>query len=685
MWPATLVASLALGLVLALSNTSFFALLELKGLDLLFTLRGALPPPQSIVIVAIDESSMAEIKQQWPWPRSLHARLIQQLHQAGAAVIGFDILFAEPSEPAEDQALAQALRETGNGVLTSALSVVNDPLFRHTIRVDPMSDLREAALVGSAFISIDPDGIVRRARLLAPDLPSFALQVVRHYLEQPGMEATTQPEWRRFSQKDLLREHLIDYRGPAQTIQTVSYYQALDPQRLLPPGIFAGKIVLVGRALEATPEPQRLSGDTFLTPFSWMGGNPTAGVEIQATLVDNLLNGRFAAEPTPFERWLGLLALALAASLLTMRLQPLVALAATAALAALCLTVAWAVFAATSLWLPVLSAIMTLVLVQGGHLLLRALTAERDRRRLLEAINRDLEAKIAERTQDLAAANQELSQRHQQLETAYGDLARAQQQLVQSEKMASLGLLVAGVAHELNNPTSYVHSNLEFIEEYTERLAAALETHATEGDPARRRDEARDQESRDTLNVLRELIASCREGTERIKKIVLDLRIFSRTDDIGLIPVDLHEGIESTLNLLAKQYQDRIAIHREYHPLPQVECLPGQINQVFMNLLQNAAQAIPGKGNVWIGTRAEGDWVKIAIRDDGAGIAAENLSRVFDPFFTTKPVGAGTGLGLSISYGIVEKHGGRIRVTSTVRQGSEFTVELPVRLIRRAP
>ncbi|QQS53076.1 MAG: CHASE2 domain-containing protein [Candidatus Competibacteraceae bacterium] len=685
--PAATVAAVAFGITLLLSNLSFFSFLELKGLDLLFTLRGVLSPPPSIVIVAIDEPSMAEIKRQWPWPRSLHARLTRQLHQAGAAVIGFDILFSEPSEPAEDQALALALREAGNGVLSSALSVVNDPLFRHTIRIDPISALREAAWIGGAFVSIDPDGTVRRARLLTSDLPSFALQVVRRYLEQPAAKTTIAPEWRHFSQKELLRELLIDYRGPPNTIQTVSYYQALDPQRLLPPGIFAGKIVLVGRALEAVPEPQRLSGDTFLTPFSWMGGNPTAGVEIQATLVDNLLNGRFVAELPPVERWLGLLALALVASLLATRLKPLAALIATLVLAALCLVIAWAVFAATSLWLPILSGIMILVLVHGGYLLLRALTAERDRRRLLEAINRDLEAKITERTQALAAAHQELGQRHQELETAYEDLTHAQQQLVQSEKMASLGLLVAGIAHELNNPTSYVHGNLEFIEEYTERLAAVLADYAGEGEPnarTRRRGDARYRESPDTLNVLRELIASCREGTERIRKIVLDLRIFSRTDDIGLVPTDLHEGIDSTLNLLSKQYQDRITIHREYHPLPQVECLPGQINQVFMNLLQNAAQAIPGKGNVWIGTRAEGDWVKVVIRDDGAGIAERNLSKVFDPFFTTKPVGTGTGLGLSISYGIVEKHGGKIRVTSTVHQGSEFTVELPVRPIRSA-
>jgi len=688
--PAATVAAVAFSVTLLFANLSFFSFLELKGLDLLFTLRGALSPPNSIVIVAIDEPSMAEIKQQWPWPRSLHAQLVRQLHQAGAAVIGFDILFAEPSEPDQDQALAQALRESGNGVLASALSVVNDPLFRHTVRVDPLPVLREAAWAGSAFISIDPDGIVRRARLLAPDLPSFALQVARRYLEQPAMGATVIPEWRRFSQKDLLQEFLIDYRGPPRTIQTVSYHQALDPQHLLPSGIFTGKIVLVGRILEATPEPQRLSGDTFLTPFSWVDGSFAAGVEIQATLVDNLLNGRFATEPTPVERWLGLLALALAASLLTARLKPLAALTATLALAALCLVIAWAVFAAASLWLPLLPAIMTLVLVYGGHLLLQALTAERDRRRLLEAINRDLEAKIAERTEELATANQELSQRHQQLETAYGDLTRAQHQLVQSEKMASLGLLVAGIAHELNNPTSYVCSNLEFIEEYTERLAATLEAYIGEGEPngqARRRGDAHNRQSpfTGTLNTLRELIASSQEGTGRIKKIVLDLRTFSRTDDIGLIPADLHEGIESTLSLLAKQYQDRITIHREYHPLPQVECLPGQLNQVFMNLLQNAFQAIPSKGNVWVATRVEGDWVKVTIRDDGAGIAEENLSRIFDPFFTTKPVGTGTGLGLSISYGIIEKHGGRIRVTSTVHQGSELTVELPVQPIKRAP
>lgn len=684
--PAALVAAAALGLTLLLANLSFFALLELKGLDLLFNLRGPLPPPEPIVIVAIDEPSMAEIERQWPWPRSLHARLVRQLHRAGAKVIGFDILFAEPSTPDEDQELARAAREAGNVVLVSALSMVDDPLFRHTIRIDPLPMFREAAAIGGPFVSIDADGTVRRARLLAPDLPSFALQVVRRYLEAPPSADATGRERPRFTQRALSREMLIDYRGPPKTIRTVSYYQALDAERLLPPGIFADRIVLIGRALEAPPEPHRLVGDTYLTPFSWSAEAPSAGVEIQATLIGNLLEGRFVTETGPAEKLFALLSAILAGSLLVARLQPIAALFATVVLIGISLAVATVVFTTMALWVPLFSLILGLTLVYGGHLLVRALMVERERRRLLEDINRDLETKIAARTQDLSAVNQELHQRHQQLEAAYLELARTRDQLVHTEKMASLGLLVAGVAHELNNPISYVHSNLDFIEDYAERLAGIIEAYSIDGSsldpPARRRGDERKQAAKydATLKTLRELIASSREGAERVKKIVLDLRTFSRTDDVGLVLADLHEGIESTLNLLAKQYQDRITIHRDYGYLPPVECYPGQINQVFMNLLQNAAQAIPRRGEVWIRTEAEDGWIRIRIKDNGTGIAEEHLPRIFDPFFTTKAVGAGTGLGLSISYGIVEKHGGKIRVWSKIHEGTEFTVELPLRL-----
>ncbi|MCP5126101.1 MAG: HAMP domain-containing protein [Gammaproteobacteria bacterium] len=302
-----------------------------------------------------------------------------------------------------------------------------------------------------------------------------------------------------------------------------------------------------------------------------------------------------------------------------------------------------------------------------------------------QGLNRELrERNRAEH--DLSAANVELHQRHQQLEVAYQELAHAHQQLIHSEKMASLGLLMAGVAHELNNPISYVYSNLEFIEEYVERLvnfACQAKANSSENQIYCHIDKHENLFSFEKiLKTLRELIASCLEGTERVKKIVLDLRSFSRTDDIGFMPTQLRDGIESTLNFLTKQYRDRIKIHRDYDNLPLIECHPSQINQVFMNLLQNAIQSIPDKGDVWIRTESDSESVKIIIKDNGVGISQDNLNRIFDPFFTTKPVGMGTGLGLSIVYGIIKEHGGAIYVRSEIDYGTEFTVELPVHLLR---
>lgn len=674
--------------MLALSNLSFFSLMELKGLDLLFVLRGPLPPPDEIVIVAIDESSMAEIGKQWPWPRSLHAQLIQALNQAGARVIGFDILFSEPSEPKEDQIFADALRNSDNVVLTSALSVVNDPLFRHTVRIEPIPAFHDATLLGGPLVSIDGDGVVRRAQLLTPDAPSFALQIVKRYLTYPKSQTATS-EWSQWTQKKLLQDVLIDYRGPPKSIKTVSYYQALHSEQMLPSGTFTDKIVLIGRSLEAIPEPQRLSGDTFLTPYSWLAEAPSAGVEIQATLVNNLLEGHFVTELSLPKKIMILLPLVFGSSVLFFRLKPIAAGIVMLSLTGVVFIIAWIVFAQTGLWLPLLSGIVALVLVYGSHLLARTLLAEHEHRRLLESRNRDLETEVAARTQELSVINQELYQRHQQLETAYQDLARTQEQLIQSEKMASLGLLVAGVAHELNNPIGFVHSNLDFIEEYTERLVSIIEAYSTAADQSHEQAHCRGDERKQAVRfekisrTLRELITGCKEGAERIKKIVLDLRTFSRTDDIGLVLADLRDGIESTLGLLANQFQNRIIVHRDYGAAPLVECFAGQINQVLMNLLQNAAQAIPGKGDVWISIRVDDNKVRVAIKDNGAGIDERHMRCIFDPFFTTKAIGSGTGLGLSISYGIIQKHGGKLWAMSKIGEGSEFSFELPLRFTRK--
>jgi two-component system NtrC family sensor kinase len=279
--------------------------------------------------------------------------------------------------------------------------------------------------------------------------------------------------------------------------------------------------------------------------------------------------------------------------------------------------------------------------------------------------------------QDLERRNSELARRKTELE-------RLQAQIVHSEKMASLGQLAAGVAHELNNPAGFIYGNMDFLGEAVESIERLLTLYdsanlseATRAQIAALKEEI-DYEN--TLSDLRSMIMDCREGAERIKSVVQNLRTFSRLDEAEFKQVDLHEGIDSTVRLLSRYYSGgRIRLVREYGELPVVDCYAGQLNQVWMNLLANAAQAVEqaGGGEVTIKTYVERETAMVAISDTGIGIAAEHLRKIFDPFFTTKPVGEGTGLGLSVTYSIVERHGGFIRVRSRPGQGTTFVVGLP--------
>jgi two-component system NtrC family sensor kinase len=259
-------------------------------------------------------------------------------------------------------------------------------------------------------------------------------------------------------------------------------------------------------------------------------------------------------------------------------------------------------------------------------------------------------------------------------------------QLVQREKMASVGQLVAGVAHELNNPIGFVFSNIVTLEDFVGRLRAMLDTYrALELAPAdRARADARWAELKVeyALRYVDAMIHGIREGAERSRKIVGDLRVFARTRDDVWQSVDLHQELESSLTLLDHLLKDRVAVERRFGALPAVECIRSEMDQVFLNLLANAAQAIDGPGRITITTRPEDAMAVVEICDTGRGIAPEIAGRVFDPFFTTKPVGEGTGLGLSISYEIVKKHGGEIAVTSAPGRGATFTVRIP--LVRAA-
>ena len=278
---------------------------------------------------------------------------------------------------------------------------------------------------------------------------------------------------------------------------------------------------------------------------------------------------------------------------------------------------------------------------------------------------------------------EELEGRNAELERRKAEMERLQAQLVHSEKMASLGQLAAGVAHELNNPAGFVYGNMEVLSECAAGLERLLNYCTTAPLPAGVAAEIGrikgEIDYDNTLADLRVIIADCREGAERIRDVVQNLRTFSRLDEAEFKRVDIHEGIESTLRLLSRYYgRGDTGLRREYGDLPLVGCCAGQLNQVWLNLLVNAAQAVNGGGEVVITTRLEGDSVIVEVSDTGHGISPEHLARVFDPFFTTKPVGEGTGLGLSITYGIIQRHGGTIRVESRLGEGTTFTVTLPV-------
>jgi len=280
------------------------------------------------------------------------------------------------------------------------------------------------------------------------------------------------------------------------------------------------------------------------------------------------------------------------------------------------------------------------------------------------------------------AQDDELRRRNAELEAVQAQMRASQEQLIHTEKLASIGQLAAGIAHEINNPMGYVQSNLETLVTYTQHLLALIEGYERLT-PAPPNEAIQDMRRRFDIDFVRtdlpQLLTESREGAERVRQIVKDLKDFSRSDASEAWKLaDLHRGLDSTVNIVWNELKYKAKLVKQFGNLPYVRCVPSELNQVFLNLLVNAGHAIEQNGTITLRTHVVDGFAAIEIQDDGSGIAPEQLEKIFQPFYTTKPAGKGTGLGLSISQGIVHKHGGRIEVESALGAGTTFRVLLPL-------
>lgn len=289
----------------------------------------------------------------------------------------------------------------------------------------------------------------------------------------------------------------------------------------------------------------------------------------------------------------------------------------------------------------------------------------------LNELYQSLELKVQERTIALETANYKLKE--------------TQAMMVHSEKMRSLGELVAGIAHEINNPVNFIHGNIMILQNYADDLFKLIDLYEENSSVFPEDIKAKIAALRKQIDIdflktdIKDLIRSCIEGTERTKNIVLDLKNFSRMEEMVVSQIDIPKEIDTTLNILNNKYKNRITVIKNYAPdVPKIEAYGGQLNQVFMNILDNAQDAMSESGTLTINLTKIDDKVKLEFIDTGAGIPKENLNKVFDPFFTTKPVGKGTGLGMSISYRVISDHKGTIQVDSEVGKGTKFTIVLPI-------
>ncbi|MBN1363414.1 MAG: PAS domain S-box protein [Syntrophaceae bacterium] len=315
----------------------------------------------------------------------------------------------------------------------------------------------------------------------------------------------------------------------------------------------------------------------------------------------------------------------------------------------------------------------------------RGISRDVTERRKLEAVLKRNQEELIRKNEEIDESRKNIQMALDKLEKAHEELKASQLKILQQEKMASIGQLAAGVAHELNNPMSFISSNLGTLNKYISRLSDFIHVQSEamksikDNTVLNKVDKKREElKLEHTLKDARVLLKESIDGSDRVKKIVHELNSFSRMDEEEYKKANINECIESAITIVGNELKYKSTLEKKYGSLPLTMCYPRQMNQVFVNLLINAVNAIPDKGVITIRTRPEENFICVDISDTGVGIPHKNLARIFEPFFTTKEVGKGTGLGLSITYEIIQRHKGEITVKSEEGQGTTFAIKIPV-------
>ncbi len=694
-WHGTLiVAPTVAGLTIAIRMLGWLEPLELTVLDLSFRLHLQPPPDNRIVIVGVEESDLARLKQ-WPISDATMAKLLTLVKQQQPKVIGLDIYRNLPVEPGHNE-LVKVFKTTPN--LIGIRKAVGD---RFSSEVAAPSELARLNQVSANDIVIDNDGVLRRGMLYpipGEPLPSLGLAVALAYLQDKNIAPEAASDGSLKLDKTVFHpfeandggyigadaggyQILLKFRGSAGSFSTVSVMDVLEGR--IPQNLMRDRIVLIGANATSL-------NDAFYTPYSRnFRSTPvrTSGVEIQANLASQILSSVLDGHSLiqtwsePLENlWIVLWAAVIAglgwkwrynkAHFFLLQLTALLL----GAIVIACL-IAYMNFL-LSWWIPIVPPLLALfgstIAISGQVYISR-----------------------------LRELNTKLEQTVKNLEQAMSDLKQSQIQLIQSEKMSALGQLVAGVAHEINNPIGFIAGNIESLKGYMQDLTNHLKLyqHCFPNPGMEIEEDAEAIDLEYTLEDLSKIISSLRTGIQRVKDISISLRTFSRSDSSAKVPFNIHEGIDSTILILKHRIKGNskrpeIKIFQEYGHLPMVNCFPGQLNQVFMNLIANAIDAFdestreqsfaemeanPNQIRIITEVLADKNMVVIRVKDNGMGMSEEVKQKIFEHLFTTKAVGKGTGLGLSISLQIIEEnHGGKLTCISAPGEGAEFIVEIPI-------